>query len=108
MSEIKLRDDGIPLNNTNGRIRHKLTERQTEILDLIVGYELTSQDIANRLCISMKTVRLHEAEIRRAYNTSSTQIAVIRYLKELYGTPLAKDWKKQQAQVIQLSNVKAG
>lgn len=64
-------------------IRHWLPVRQLEILNLAVEDELYPKQIADKLCISLSTVRGHVLEIKESYKTTSWTIAVIRYMKEL-------------------------
>lgn len=59
---------------------HDLTEREKEILILIVQ-ELTSEEIANKLFISKKTVEKHRANILEKTGCKST-IGLVKYAFE--------------------------
>jgi transcriptional regulator len=71
------------------KIRHFLTERQIEILQLSVFEELTAPEIADRLSISLATVRFHMSTIRDEYERTEDEcrptwtVTIIRYIKEL-------------------------
>jgi DNA-binding CsgD family transcriptional regulator len=67
----------------NGLIRHILTNQQLVVLDLLVIDELLPDEVANKLSISPRTVRFHIERINEAYGTTSMQLSVIKYCKEL-------------------------
>lgn len=59
-----------------------LTPSQYRILELSVKLELTQQELADHLVVSIRTVQLHICGICKAYDTSSYQVALVRFIKE--------------------------
>ena len=58
-----------------------LSERETEVLKLVTR-GLSNQDIANDLCLSLRTVQAHLGHIFNKLQVSSRTEAVVRALKE--------------------------
>ncbi len=58
-----------------------LTEREKEVLRLATG-GLSNQDIANKLCLSLRTVQAHLGHIFNKLQVSSRTEAVVHALKE--------------------------
>lgn len=65
-------------------IKHFLTIRETELMDLLVIEELSPHQVAERWCISKTTVRFHITNVLERYHTNSITVACIRYLKETH------------------------
>ena len=84
----------------NHLIRHLLSDRELDVLNLIVFEELDVAEIGDRLFITVRTVRLYLELIREKYGTTSTSLAVIRYMKELdqWEQPPTKE-KEPQKQI---------
>ena len=66
-------------NRTEEEVYH-LTEREIEIVKLI-AQELSNAEIANKLCISERTVETHRKNIYRKTNTK-TIVGLIKYAVE--------------------------
>lgn len=62
--------------------KYNLSNRQMEIMDMMWDDEIGASEIAIKLCIEISTVYLHLSQIRALYDTNSTTIALIRYMKE--------------------------
>ena len=64
--------------NSNGRLKEKvadsykqLSQREQEVLKLVAqGY--TNQQVANQLCLSVKTVETHKAHMMKKLNLHTT------------------------------------
>ncbi|MFH1383088.1 MAG: response regulator transcription factor [Chloroflexota bacterium] len=64
-----------------GETSEVLSEREIEVLKLATR-GLSNQEIANRLCLSLRTVQAHLAHIFNKLQVSSRTEAVVRALKE--------------------------
>jgi DNA-binding NarL/FixJ family response regulator len=77
---------GIKRNTTaarkepSGKITRKLTQRQREVLELLVKGR-TMKEIADILQISEKTVEFHKYEVTKSFNLKSTAELVLFALK---------------------------
>jgi DNA-binding CsgD family transcriptional regulator len=60
----------------------KLTDREKEVIDLI-AQGLTDKEIADRMCISLHTVKTHRKNIISKTNSRNTAEAVNKYLATL-------------------------
>jgi DNA-binding NarL/FixJ family response regulator len=71
--------------SSNERIRRKveLTSRQIEIL-LLLGEDLQSKEIAERLSISLKTVEFHKAQLFSNIGVTGVAGAVRFAIREGY------------------------
>jgi DNA-binding NarL/FixJ family response regulator len=58
-----------------------LSERELDVLKLATG-GLSNQDIADKLCLSLRTVQAHFSHIFNKLQVSSRTEAVVRALKE--------------------------
>jgi DNA-binding CsgD family transcriptional regulator len=64
------------------RIHHKLTPREIELCNFIKS-RLSSKEIADLLCISLKTVNKHRRNIRRKLELINSSINLASYLAEI-------------------------
>lgn len=64
--------------------RRHLSNKELEILEFMVTNELTTQEIAEKMCLTTSAIHAHQASIRKLYGTSDITIAVIRYMKERF------------------------
>lgn len=72
------------------RMRPHMTDRQEEIMNLLAFgdggktcYEMLPEDVANCICLSVRSVRYHIENIKELYKVRSMQLAIIRYTKEV-------------------------
>ena len=65
------------LNNTDGILSNNLTEREIEVLKLLIC-ELNSREIAEKLFISERTVETHRKNLMRKTNILNT-VNLVKY-----------------------------
>lgn len=80
---LRFQTDGVNKLPRNHLRRHLLTERQLEILNFVVYNELSPKQIAEKLKLSVRTIRFHIEAINSVYDENSFAITVVRYMKEL-------------------------
>ena len=65
------------LNNTDSILSNNLTEREIEVLKLLIC-ELNSREIAEKLFISERTVETHRKNLMRKTNSLNT-VGLVKY-----------------------------
>jgi len=64
-------------------VRPFMTEQQLKLMNLLVVEELTQEEAATQMCLSMGTIRFHVSNVLKLYEVPNLTIACVRYSKEL-------------------------
>lgn len=82
MSKLNAGKDGVNMFRRTGLIMQNLTNRELEIMRMTTEGMLSPEEIAEKLFITVRTVRFHIDNINKKYDSNSFTRSVLLFVKE--------------------------